>query len=167
MMWRCGAGCTSWCFAATLMKRTTAEYFNWIRVTPWNENGTQSDTAGANRDAACYFCAHSSNCGERLVLQSWSRTFLCYWRNCQLQNVFISESIPISQPALAPNTWLTSVSFPSSSRFIDNFSKLWNCGGRFRTWWGWSKHHWVQTAACQPTPYPGKRRQGDSFYLSL
>lgn len=52
--------------------------------------------------------------------------------SCQLQNVLISGSIPIVQPALAPNTWLTSVSFSSSSRFIDNF-KLWNCESRFRT----------------------------------
>lgn len=78
--------------------------------------------------------------------------------SCQLQNILISGSIPIVQPALAPNTWLTSVSFSSSSRFIDNF-KLWNCEGHFRTWWGWSKHHWVQTAVCQPTPCPGKQGQ--------
>lgn len=103
----------------------------------------QSDPAGANRHA---------------VIEDFSLLLdkLC---SCQLQNVLISGSNPICQAALAPNTWLTSVSFSSSSRFIDNFSKLWNCGGRFRTWWGWSKHHWVQTAACQPTPCPGKQRR--------
>lgn len=77
----------------------------------------QSDPAGANRDA---------------VIEDFSLLLdkLC---SCQLQNVLISGSNPICQAALAPNTWLTSVSFSSSSRFIDNFSKLWNCGGRFRT----------------------------------
>lgn len=161
MKWRCGSGCTSWCFAATLKKWTT-EYLNWIRVTPWNENRTQSDTAGANRDAACCFFAHiPATVGKDWCCSRDRGPFSFTGETLQLSaaKCFNFRVHSNFSACFGSNTWLTSVSFASSSRFIDNFNKLWNCGGRFRTWWGSSKHHWVQTAACQPTPCPGKQRQ--------